>query len=309
MKKKIIVFSVLALMITILVACGHKEENMSLEIGSMPTLSASIYAVGVEKGFFEEENLSVNLTIFKSAPERDAAATAGGLDGFMTDMMGLINLVDNGFDFKMTSVEYENFGIMQNMQTGEKLQSSKSLGDKNSIGISENTVTEYLVDKLMDTTKIEKVNLIKIPDRLAATLSNQIQLGVFPEPFVSIIKANGGKQIYSSAEEGIQPVVVVFSDELIEENKDSIKAFYKVYNKTVQYMKETSYDEYKDVLIKYGLINEELVNLVKLPLDEFGPAKKPSEDDLNSVVQWMNSKEIINKNYKFKDLSFDILED
>jgi len=309
LKKKIIVFSILTLMIIILGACRQQEEKMRLEIGSMPTLSASIYAVGVEKGFFEEENINVNLTIFKSAPERDAAATAGKLDGFMTDMMGLINLVDNGFDFKMTSVEYENFGIMQNMQTGKKVESSKFLGDKNSIGISENTVIEYLVDQLMDPSEVEKVNLIKIPDRLAAVLSNEIQLGVFPEPFVSIIKANGGKEIYSSANESIQPVVVVFSDELIEENKDSIKAFYEAYNKTVQYMKETSYDEYKEDLIKYGLINEDLVNLIKLPLDEFGPAKKPAEDDLNSVVEWMNSKEIINKNYKFKDLSFDILEE
>lgn len=302
MKKATLMFMVIVIIAVTFVGCSEKNIDTTIKLGSMPTQSAAIYAVGIEKGIFEKHGVNVELTIFKSAPERDSAAVAGELDGFMTDIMGLINLVDKDYKFKITSYEYENFGIMANKQSEIK---SKSELNNEKIGISENTVIEYVVDILLDESKVEKTQVVKIPDRLAAVLSNELQLGVFPEPFISIIKANGGTEIASSAKEELQPVVLVYSEESINNKDKYIKAFYEAYNETVDYMKEISYEEYKNILVQYGLINEDSVDKIKLPVDMFNHAKMTNETDFNKVLDWMNEKGLTSKDYKLQDVSND----
>ncbi len=302
MKKLIILFIILAIVISSFVGCTTENVDNTLKLGSMPTLSAAIYGVGIQNGIFEKHGVNVDLTIFKSAPERDSAAVAGELDGFMTDIMGLVNLVDKNFNFKATSYEYENFGIMVNKQCGIK---NKNELNNEKIGISENTAIEYFVDQLLNESKVEKTQVVKIPDRLAAVLSNEIQLGVFPEPYISIIKANEGTEIVSSAKERLQTVILVFSQETIDKKDETIKSFYKAYNETVDYLKETDYSEYKDILIQYGLVKEDSIDKIKLPVDNFTHAKMPTENDFNKVIEWMTKKNLTENTYKLEDLSVD----
>jgi NitT/TauT family transport system substrate-binding protein len=287
----------LAVLIT-LTGCAAAPKEQSLNIGSMPTQTASIYAVGIEKGIFKKHNLNVNLTIFSSAIERDAAATAGTLDGFLTDIMGVVNLNENNYPYKITSSEYENFcvlaGKMQTAKTTEQLAGFK-------VGVANNTVTEYMADTLLKGINVEKVNLPKVPERFAALMSGDIQTGVFPEPFVSMIKAKGGYAIVSGAENNLQPVVFVFSEKALKE-KTQINNFYSAYNEITTYMKDTPYADYKDVLLKYKLISPELVDQIKLPLEQYGDAKMVSKQDVENVLSWMNEKKMIKNTYTFESL-------
>lgn len=299
MKKILIV--ILMLLITVSsISCQSKAVD--LKLGSMPTLSAIIYAVGIEKGIFAENNIDVSLTIFRSAPERDAAAIAGQLDGFMTDIMGLVNLVDSDIDFKITSYEYENFAIMAN---GQSNITSISDINQHTIGLSENTVIEYMVDVLIDSSKVEKVQMVKIPDRLAAVLSNELSMGVFPEPLISIIKKNNGTVIASSDDKNLHPVVFLFSGDAIKNNEEAIRLFYKSYNESVDYIKSTDYAEYSDVLVKYGIATADSVDNIKIPIEKFSHAKMPTENDFNSVIKWMIEKGLVEKEYKLDEVSTD----
>lgn len=262
-------------------------ETVVLNIGTMPTQTASIYAIGIEKGLFEKHQLDVKLTVFNSAVERDAAATAGQLDGFLTDIIGLANLSENGYDFRGTSSEYENFSVL--VSPNSKATSLSDLKDQK-IGLSNNTVAEYMADTLMADSSFEKVNLPKVPERLAALMGDQVQAGVFPEPFTSIIKAQGGKALISSADANLQPVVFVFSGKLIDENTDAIKRFYAAYNEIIDYMKSADYSEYKDVLLTYKLVSPELADTLKLPIDQYGPAKTVPQNEVESLLKWMTNK-------------------
>jgi NitT/TauT family transport system substrate-binding protein len=278
-----------------------KEEKI-IRLGTMPTYSAAIYAVGIEQGFFDEAGIPLELTVFRSAIERDGAATAGQLDGFMTDMMGAINLSKNGFDFVMTSTEYEDFGIMTHSGYATNVLADIAQAK---VGIAENTVTEYIADTYLTQT-IEKVNIVAIPDRLGAMMSQELDLAVFPQPFIGIVEKNGGKAMVSTAELDFQPVVLVFSKAYISANKKEMKAFYEAYDKTIAYMKETSYDTYKKALITYGLATEETVDGFKLPLDHYG-LNGISEENYQQISSWMIKKGIISETIPYdsiKDTTF-----
>lgn len=300
MNKSLLLASLALSVLIMLTGCTAAPKEQSLNIGSMPTQTASIYAVGIEKGIFKKHNLNVNLTIFSSAIERDAAATAGTLDGFLTDIMGVVNLNENNYPYKITSSEYENFcvlaGKMQSAKTPEQLTGLK-------VGVANNTVTDYMADTLLKGVNIEKVNLPKVPERFAALMSGDIQTGVFPEPFVSMIKAKGGYSIVSGAENSLQPVVFVFSEKALKE-KTQIKNFYSAYNEITAYMKDTPYGDYKDVLLKYKLISPELVDHIKLPLEQYGDAKMVSKQDVETVLSWMNEKKMIKNTYTFESLVY-----
>lgn len=293
----IISFLALVLLLSTLIGCEKNTAPNVLKIGSMPTQTASIYAIGIEKGIFAEHNLAVDLTIFPSALERDSAATAGVLDGFLTDIMGAVNLREHGFNFVITSSEYENFCIMSRSPAS---QASAKISGK--IGIANNTVTEYVANQLIESPAIELINIPKVPERLAALLSDKITYGVFPEPFVSIIQEKGGLPVLSSAAVNLQPVVFVFSEEVIGKTPKLAKDFYSAYNDIIDYMKNTPYDEYKSILVKYKLISPELNDKIKLPLSHFSHAKEVSEEDVSKVLGWMMKKSMIKTSYTYKDL-------
>lgn len=278
-----------------LAGCAKTTAPETLKIGSMPTQTASIYAVGLEKGIFKKHQIDLKMTIFNSAIERDAAATAGELDGFLTDIMGTVNLKAHDFNYKITSSEYENFRMMLNEQSAN----NPSL----KIGVANNTVTEYIADTLDSGKTIEKVNVPKVPERLAAVISNALNGGVFPEPFVSIIQSKKGTVLLSSAEENLQPVVFVFNEAYLKDRKDAVKRFYSAYNETVAYMKSTDYSDYKDILIQYKIVTPELADLIKLPLEQYGDAKQVTPEDLENVQNWMIDKKMIQAPYPDSELT------
>jgi NitT/TauT family transport system substrate-binding protein len=291
--KKIMKIIVL-LMLLLGVVSGCNKETDTLRLGTMPTYSAAIYAVGIEKEFFKDAGIEVELTVFRSARDRDAAATAGELDGFMTDIMGAVNLNAKGFPFIMTSREYEDFGVMAGIDVNKKSVMLPKTG------IADNTVTEYIVDTYI-TQKIEKVNIIAVPDRMGALLSGELSYGVFPQPFMGIIEEKGGQLVFNTASEEFYPVVLVFDETYMNEKEASIKAFYEGYIKTVEYMQSVSYDDYKEALVTYTLATEETVDLYKLPVAEYG-LNSVDEKTFNSIVTWMKEKELLDIEMNFNSI-------
>ena len=274
---------------------GFCKEAEKIHLGTMPTYSAAIYAVGIEKAFFRKAGVDVDLKVFRSARDRDSAATAGQLDGFMTDIMGAINLNVKGFPFIITSREYDDFGVM----AGPHFDTSSN--KTHTIGISQNTVIEYIVDTFMDQ-KLKKVNILAVPDRMGALLGGKLDYGVFPQPFMNIIMGNGGKPMMKTAEKGFHPVVLVFNKQFIKKHKTAVNAFYAGYQNAVSYMQSTDFSAYKSVLVTHGLATEKTVSRYRIPVHQYG-LNPLSEENFNNVSRWMLRKKLLKQNVDINRVS------
>lgn len=285
---------VMSLIIIMLLVTSCSNEPSKIKLGTMPTYSAAIYAVGIEQGFFEDAGVEVELTVFRSARDRDGAATAGQLDGFMTDIMGAVQLNQSGFPFMITSREYDDFAIMAN--------GSVDLSDlgQAKLGLSENTVIEYIADTYLEVEAV-KVPVVAVPDRMGALLNEELDLGIFPQPFVGIIMGKGGQIVFSTASDDFHPVVLVFDQTYMEDHLDSVQAFYQGYMKTIAYMQSTDYDEYKMALVTHGLATEENVDFYRLPVDLYG-FNQVQVDDVESVLTWMSEKELLKEVLSYDQL-------
>lgn len=316
MKKRFILITLIfALILSICLAgCSSSAEKetsskslKSISIGVMPDLDSIPLIVAQHNGYFKEEGLDVKLEHFKSAADRDAALQAGKIDGAISDMLSVVFLNDNGFKVKITSKTNGSYKLIAGKNSGitEVNQASNK-----SVGLSKNTIIEYLTDRIVkssnvDINTIHKLAIPQIPTRLEMLNNGKLDMATLPEPLASTAILSGGKVLSSSNELGINPGVMLFTDNAIKAKSSEIKAFYKAYNKAIKYIKETKQDKYIDYVIKDAGFPEEVKDTLKLP--EYTEASMASEKEFTEVLEWLKSKKLTPNNYILKALSNDSL--
>jgi NitT/TauT family transport system substrate-binding protein len=214
---------------------------------------------------------------------------------------------DNQFDVKITSKTNGSFKLIASKDTN--ISSIEEIKGK-TIGISTNTIIEYLTDRIMKNSNIDsdapqKIAIPKIPTRLEMLQNGKLDAATLPEPLASVAIANGGKILSSSDQLGINPGVMIFTQTAIDAKPEEIKALYRAYNEAVIYLKEEKMENYIDVLIEEAGFPEVIKDTLTLP--DYTKASMPSEKELEEVLAWLQSKELTSNTYSLKDLSNDTL--
>lgn len=177
------------------------------------------------------------------------------------------------------------------------------------MGISEHTMIDYLVDYIasengINTEDVEKVAIPVMPARLEALKNNQIDAAILPTPFNDTAIADGGKEITKIFNEDIMISTTAFLQEVIDGNSEEVKAFYRAYDKAIEYINNTDISEYEDVVISTVGYSEDTRGNIVLP--ELKPNYLPSEERVQAVFDWSKANGIITKDLVAKDIINDI---
>jgi len=92
------------------------------------------------------------------------------------------------------------------------------------IAISTNTIIEYATDKILEKyglspDDVNKVAVPQIPARLEMLQSGKIDAATLPDPLATVAMKNGAKVIESTDRLGINPGVLLFSDQALEQKE------------------------------------------------------------------------------------------
>ena len=231
------------------VADNTKTET--LKIGLMPDIDSIPFIIAQEKGYFKEEGVDVELQYFKSAMDRDSALQSGNLDGGVSDMLAAGFAKAGGFDVKITSSTNGNYCLIAG--TGNTAKSLAEMKGQN-ISVSKNTIIEFVLDEMlaqnnMTEADINKTVIPQIPTRLEMLQNGKLDGAVLPEPMGSIAVKNGSYLVNSSEAMKINPGVMVFTNDSVENKKEVIKAMYRAYDKAIEYLNSTPQEEYMDLVI------------------------------------------------------------
>lgn len=309
----------LALLLTVtsiftFAACGKTKSSTNnsantstapkktITIGVLPDTDSVPFVIADKKDYFTEEGVQVKLEHFSSAKDRDSAFQSGKLDGVITDVLAVAFAVEGGFDVKITSKTDGNYKLLAAKSSG--INSLKDIKGK-SIAISKNTLIEYATDKLIQSANytendIRKEIVPQIPVRLEMLQNGKVDTATLPEPMATLAVKNGAIVIDSTDKHGINPGVLAFTSKTLTENSNEIKAVYKAYNKAVEYINKEPVSNYVDILIKEIGFPEDMKNAIQLP--KYTKAEMSKEKDITEVIQWLKSRDLIKKNYEFKDL-------
>ena len=311
--KKIFFLSMLILTLALAAGCGNsndktKKDLQPITIGLMPDTDSLPFIIAKEKGYFAEEGIEVNIQQYKSAMDRDSALQSGNLDGAVSDMLAVAFAKAGGFDVKVTSFTDGSYKLIASKDAG--INNVKALAGKD-VAVSRNTIIEYVTDQIlakegMDSESINKVIIPQIPTRLEMLQNGKLAAATLPEPMASIAVSNGCTYVTGSDELGINPGVIMFTAKTVDNKTAEIAAMYRAYNKAVDYLNNTSRDEYIDLVVEKGGFPPAAKEALKLP--EYHKAALPKESDVTDCIKWLNNKGLVKEHFSYQDIVVDLLK-
>ncbi|NLI91294.1 MAG: ABC transporter substrate-binding protein [Peptococcaceae bacterium] len=303
-KKTLLTFLLVFLFILANVAgCSPKSEvktnQTTLKIGTMPLEDNLPILIAEKNGYFAQENLKVDLTPFQSPVELQSAFQSGQLDGMVTDMLIAAMLKSSGEDLRISSLtlgatpEEGRFAIVASPKSN--IKTVPDLKGK-SIGISSNSIIEYVTDGLLTAggvkpSEVNKTTVAKLPVRVEMLLNNQIDAITVPDPQITYTVAKGAKIIAEDTKgDNLSQAVIIMRGKSLNEKKDAVKGFYKAYAKAVDDINKSP-EQFKDLLVKDANIPADIA--ANYRIQHYSKPQLPAEKEVNSVLKWLKDKNLL----------------
>ncbi len=263
------------------------SEKVTLKVGVMPAVDSAPIFLAAEKGYFEDLGIDVEVQVYTNAMNRQSALQSGELDGAMTDVIALVNNVENGFDIKVTTSTDGVFPFLINKDYDD----SKDV----KVGMMEVSVSNYLADRSLEGYNLEKIYINEIPARLEMVGKGTLDMAVIPEPMASKGEMNGLiKKVIENKDE-FSPDIMVFTGNAISKKEEALKKFHEAYNKAVEEINKDD-SEARDILISKLELSPEIKDNIILPT--YNKARVPSEAYLQGIMDW--NQKVLGKKINLK---------
>ena len=266
-----------------LVACGDdgggggaKGEPATLKVGLLPIGDVAPIYLGVKKGFFKQEKLTIKPQVFQSGAEVTTGVVSGDLNLGFSATEPLIVAKSKGIPVQVVaqgvqaapSLSAAWDGVM--VKGDSPIRSAKDLEGKtvavNGLkGMNELCLRAVLTRKGVDASKVKFIE-VGFPEMAGTLEAGRVDALTAVEPFVSQAKAAGARQI-GSFFAGLQTKLTVatyFSTtKYLEQNGDVAKRFTRAINKSLVYAHGHP-DEVRKIIPTYTKIPAKVAQKMRL---------------------------------------------
>ncbi len=277
--KLLFVAVIAALLTSSLTAFAQTSATLTnIKVAEAPGLPSAFIRFGVQKGFFKDEGLDVQVVTMPGGAQEVAAALSGDVQFTGGDVVafttfrshhvpvvivcpGTAGSTDIHDDYAALIVP-PNSPVKTPRDLAGKLISTNEL---NNIGMvmSLAALKKYGVEP-SQTHWAE----IPLPDVMAALKSGQVAAGYILEPFLSIAKAAGFHAVlYLAAEYGpnTQIGLSLTTESFLASNPKVVAAFQRAHKRTAEYVMAHP-DEYRVALVKIASIKPAIAEKIHLPV-------------------------------------------
>ncbi|MDA3956752.1 hypothetical protein [Oceanispirochaeta sp.] len=266
---------ILILALTALYAAGatgqreFTEQEKAIRIGVMPDAGAL--------PLFLMEN--VELVPFMSAKERDTAMQVGELDGTMTDLVSVVSFGQKGMPQRVLTITESRFMIVVHPEF--------NIEDSWSIGLSDNTVIEFMVDQLTRGRQIEKVSIPQVPVRMEMLGNGKIPMACLTDAMAWPLLSRGFPIVKDQADTALEPAVLAFRESYIQEHPEELAAFKDQWNAAVEKINSDP-DQYSSLLLEKIRLPDDPEH--PYPVPHYRSIMLPPEGTVDAVLQWFDGK-------------------
>lgn len=299
-----------------LVACSDDTDNYEitgeempdddvelgeLTVGLMPAIDAFPIVIAHYRGYFADEGLTVNLEPFSSATDRDAALQAGLIDVATVDLVAVGLSREAGIvPLRATGLTSGRFTLVANAG----FDSIEDLAGA-TVVISQNTAIDFVLDQMVDVAgfdadHIDTLAIPAIPARLEYLRAGNVAAALLPEPWATLAIAEGFYEITNTIEIGFVPFVTAFTDDALETGQAEIQAFYRAYNRAIDFLNASELDDYFHIMVDVIGFPEEVAEHLILP--EFAHNAMPEDHVLEATISWLLSRDLITEGMTTEDL-------
>lgn len=297
-----------ALIGPLLPAGAAPVSRPTLTFGLLPIIDALPFYVAEERGYFAEAGVDVRLTTFRSAVERDAALSAGAIDGFLGDVIASASLKNAGVDVRIFSIslgmtpQEGRIAILSAPGSGitrpEQLRAVP-------VAISRNSVIEYVAERLLTGSGLEPdeirwTMIPRIPDRFAALMSGKVQAAGLPDPYATLAVTQGATLVIDDASgENLSQSILLLRADRIATRREAVRRMLEAYRRAVADINGDP-NAFRPLMVRRGLLPEELENV--FDVTPFPMPALPPRQPVERLLAWMQGRDLIRPSIDYDSL-------
>jgi NitT/TauT family transport system substrate-binding protein len=252
--------------------------TQTLKVGVIPIADVAPLYLGIDKGFFKEEQLKIEPQLAEGGAAITPAVVSGDFQIGFSNTISLLIAASKDLPVEIISqgvlggkTEEEAWADLLVLEDGP-IQDGKDLEGKtiavNTLeNICEVTIKASLEKEGVDVDKL-KFSEVPFPDMNAALEQKRVDGACVVEPFVSqgtAGKAKGIDPFYVRTAPDLTVATYFTSKQYAEENADTVDRFVRAINKSLEYA-QAHPDEVRQTLLDYTEIPPEAVEAIKLPI-------------------------------------------
>jgi NitT/TauT family transport system substrate-binding protein len=278
-----------------------------IKIAVLPILDVLPMYVAQAEGLYEKHGVAVEFIPVASAAERDQVIVAGQADGMINEVVSTILYNKDTVQLqivrfaRVATADYAQFHLMaaprSNITTPADLKGVE-------IGISQGTVIEYLVDRLLareglTPDQIKTIAVPKISDRLALLASGELKAAMLPDPLSFLAQQQGAVFVLEDSKYPEYAFSTIsFRKAIIDSQPEAVRGFLAAIEEATALI-NASPDKYRSLLSEKKLVPEPLMGDYKI--GSYPAAGVPSEAQYKDVLDWALGKGIVMKEVLYSD--------
>lgn len=307
----------------VLTACGGAEDAPAdsdeaadggglteVSIGVIPIVDVAPIYLGVEEGIFEDHGLDVDLTLAQGGAAIIPAVQSGDFDFGFSNITSLAISQSQGLPLQVVAPGPQTTG-----EPGEDFSSllvpedsdAESIADLEGQRVAVNTLNNINDTVLKEGMRQEggdrdSMDLVEVafPDMAGQMESGNVDAIMAVEPFATISKNAGAREIYSPYAEPIEDLTIAAyfaSTDRIEDDPETVNAFIAAMKESQQYAEDNP-DDAKAILSEYTEIEDEVVDDLNMP--KF--PQQVTRDSIQRIIDLSEETGLIDETVDIDDL-------
>ncbi|MGC8781745.1 MAG: ABC transporter substrate-binding protein [Anaerolineae bacterium] len=283
-------------------------EDGKLKVSLIPILDTIPVLVAQQNGYFAEQGITVEGIPVKSAQEQVALVQSGQVDGMLTDLItvGIFNKQAPRVKAVYTArIPFPGAPMFRILAAANS--NIKSPADLKGvpIGISQNTVIEYVTSYLLEGAglKPEEIQIVEvsaIPVRFEQLMNGNLKAATLPDPMAQGAIAGGAVLIVDDIRQPERSQsVLAFRVEVLKAKPNTVRKFLIAWEKAVAEINAHP-EKYQSLLIEQGRVPKSIENSYKMP--PFPGRGVPAEADIANAVKWMRAKGLLERDVPYQEM-------
>jgi NitT/TauT family transport system substrate-binding protein len=269
-------------------ACGDDDDGgggngggggpETLNVGVIPIADVAPLYLGIDKGFFEDEQLTIKPQLAEGGAAITPAVVSGDFQIGFSNTISLLIAASQDLPIEIIAQgvlggtsEEEAWADLLVLKDGP-IKEPKDLEGKTIAVNTLKNICEVTIKATLEQDGVAVDTLefteVPFPDMNAALEAGRVDAACVVEPFVSQGKAGKARGIapfYVRTAPDLTVATYFTSTQYAEQNPDVIERFVRAMNKSLEYA-QSNPDEVRDILLDYTEIPPEAAEAIKLPV-------------------------------------------
>jgi NitT/TauT family transport system substrate-binding protein len=256
---------------------GDSSAPTKITVGTLPIANAAPMYLGMKKGFFEDERLTIEPQIGEGGAALMPSLVSGDSQFAFVGVIPAITAVAQNLPIKIVTssddaaeTEEEDWQTLV-VPKGSPIKGVEDLPGK-TIGVNAlRGLAEVVISRSLEKQGVDyrEVKLLEVPfpEMPAALAQKRVDAALLTEPFLSAVLAEGGTQIDAPSVETLPSFpngVYVAAEQYIAENGDVVDRFSRAMNKSLDYA-QAHPEEVRAIIPTFTEVPEAAAQELRLP--------------------------------------------